>query len=272
MLSKGAFEMTVKQSLALRIGLDCVLIAICATLFSKNVISLMYHEMVGLVLLILFVVHVVFNRKWVSRVFSGKVKTGRSKVTLVVNALLILSWICVMVTGVLVSKKLFPFQISSLNPLHFFSAALALVMTGIHFGLHWNYFWGWMGKRIRIPKVVAVILCVVILAFGSYRVVTSSFSRWVVAPFTSHEDHGERGERQTAIETDGQREGEITDQASDRESGNAAAQGQHDSHGQQPFSLANLLYTIATCFSILFLFAAITHGVENWMFLKKGKA
>ena len=36
MLSKGAFEMTVKQSLALRIGLDCALIAICATLFSKN--------------------------------------------------------------------------------------------------------------------------------------------------------------------------------------------------------------------------------------------
>ena len=177
-----------------------------------------------------------------------------------------------MVTGVLVSKKLFPFQISSLNPLHFFSAALALVMTGIHFGLHWNYFWGWMGKRIRIPKVVAVILCIVILAFGGYRVVTSSFSRWVVAPFTSHEDHGERGERQTAIETDGQREGEITDQTSDRESGNAAAQGQHGSHGQQPFSLANLLYTIATWFSILFLFAAITHGVENWMFLKKGKA
>ena len=54
MLSKGALEMTVKQSLALRIGLDCVLIAICATLFSKNVISLMYHEVVGLVLLILF--------------------------------------------------------------------------------------------------------------------------------------------------------------------------------------------------------------------------
>ena len=36
MLSKGAFEMTAKQSLALRIGLDCALITICATLFSKN--------------------------------------------------------------------------------------------------------------------------------------------------------------------------------------------------------------------------------------------
>jgi hypothetical protein len=264
--------MTTKQSLALRIGLDCVLIAICATLFSKNVISLMYHEVVGLVLLILFVVHVVFNRKWVSRVFSGKMRTGRSKATLVVNGLLILSWICVMMTGVLVSKKLFPFQISSLNPLHFFSAALALVMTGIHFGLHWNYFWGWMGKRIRLPKVIAMILCVVILAFGGYRVVTSSFGRWVVAPFTAHEEHGERGERQIdAIETDGQPEGEMAGQASDLESSNAATRGQRGSHGQQPFSVANLLYTIATWFSILFLFAAITHEVENRVFLKKGK-
>ena len=118
-----------------------------------------------------------------------------------------------------------------------------------------------------------MILCVVILAFGGYRVVTSSFGRWVVAPFTAHEEHGERGERQiAAMETDGQREGELTGEASDRESGNAAAQGQRGSHGQQPFSLANLLYTIATWFSILFLFAAITHGVENWVFLKKGKA
>ena len=265
--------MTAKQSLALRIGLDCALISICATLFSKNVISLMYHEVVGLVLLILFVVHVVFNRKWVSRVFSGKMKTGRSKATLVVNGLLILSWLVVMVTGVLVSKKLFPFQVSSLNPLHFFSAALALVMTGIHFGLHWNYFWGWIGKRIRLPKVVAVILCVVILAFGGYRVVTSSFGRWIVAPFTAHEEHGDRGERQiAATEMDGQREGEMTSQAPDQEGGNAAAQGQRGSHGQQPFSLANLLYTIATWFSILFLFAAITHGIENLVFLKRGKA
>ena len=264
--------MTAKQSLALRIGLDCVLIAVCATLFSKNVISLMYHEAVGLVLLILFAVHVIFNRKWVSRAISGKMKTGRSKAALAVNALLILSWTAVMVTGILVSKKLFPFQISSLNPLHFFSAALALVMTGIHFGLHWNYFWSWMGKRIKLPKAVAVILCVVILAFGGYRAVTSSFGRWVIAPFSAHEEHGERGERQTAeAETDEPHEGEMTDPMIDREGGAGAAQGQRGSHGQQPFSLTNLLYTIATWFSILFLFAAITHGVERRVLLNKAK-
>ena len=247
--------MTAKKTLTLRIALDCILISVCATLFSKNVISLMYHEVVGLVLFLLFIVHVVFNRKWLGRVFSGKKQTGRSRAMVVVNALLALSWMGVIVTGVLVSKKLFPFQISSLNPLHFFFAALALVMTGIHVGLHWNYFWGWMGKRVPVPRVVAVILCVVIIAFGGYRLVTSSFGRWVVAPFTAREEHGQRS---AAGEAAGQREGEMTD----GEGRTEAAQPQRGSHGQQPFSLTNLLYTVATWFSILFLFAAATHGVE----------
>ena len=73
--------------------LDCVLIAICATLFSKNVISLMYREVAGLVLLILLVVHAVFNRKRMSRVFRGRIKAGKSKATLVVNALPALSFV-----------------------------------------------------------------------------------------------------------------------------------------------------------------------------------
>ena len=73
--------MTAKKTLALRIALDCVLIAICATIFSKNVISLMYHEVVGLALLVLFIVHVVFNRKWLGMVFSRKGHSPRVKAT-----------------------------------------------------------------------------------------------------------------------------------------------------------------------------------------------
>jgi hypothetical protein len=53
------------------------------------------------------------------------------------------------------------------------------MMPGIHFGLRWNYFWGWLRKRIRRHKVIAVILCVVILGFDGYRVFTSSFGPWI---------------------------------------------------------------------------------------------
>lgn len=253
--------MTAKKTLALRIALDCVLIAICATIFSKNVISLMYHEVVGLALLVLFIVHVVFNRKWLGMVFSRKGHSPRVKATVVINVLLALSWLGVLVTGILVSKKLFGFQISSLNPLHFFFAAIALVMTGVHFGLHWNYFWGWLGKRVHIPRAVTAVLLAAILIFGGYRLVTSSFGRWIVAPFTPHEEHGQRTEQQVqASDAEGQPSGEGAER-SGRTEGEGQSSGQRSSHGQQPFSVANLLYTIATWFSVLMLFAAATHGI-----------
>ena len=56
---------------AKKIVLDIVMILVIASIYSKNVISLMYHEVMGLVLLMLFVIHVVFNRSFISRVTPG---------------------------------------------------------------------------------------------------------------------------------------------------------------------------------------------------------
>ena len=70
--------MSTKKSILPRIVLDCVLIAVLITLFSKNVVSLMYHEVVGLIILGLFLIHIVFNRKWVGAVAS---KLSRRKLT-----------------------------------------------------------------------------------------------------------------------------------------------------------------------------------------------
>lgn len=247
--------MPTRKSILPRIVLDCVLIVVLVTLYSKNVISLMFHEVVGLIILGLFLIHIVFNRKWIGAVVSklskGKV-TGKSRVMMIVNALLVISWAAVFVTGILVSKKVFPFEISSLNPWHFFSAALALVFTGIHFGLHWNYFWGFLGKRVHLPRVIAVVLCFALIGFGAYSLVTSSFGRWMAVPFTPHEEHG--GNRTRFAESVESAEGENVS-APD-------AMPAQRSHGQEPFSLANFLKVVATWFSVLFLFAACAHGVE----------
>ncbi len=247
--------MSTKKSVVPRIVLDCVLIAVLITLFSKNVVSLMYHEVVGLIILGLFLIHIVFNRKWIGAVASmlsrGKL-TGKSRAMMIVNALLVFSWLAVFVTGVLVSKKVFFFEISSLNPWHFFSSALALVFTGVHFGFHWNYFWGFLAKRIQLPRVIAVVMCVALIGFGAYSLATSSFGRWMAAPFTPHEEHG--GNRGQAAEA--------ANSAEARNGSDEDATPAQRSHGQQSFSFANFVKVIATWFSVLFLFATCTHGVE----------
>lgn len=273
--AEAAAKKTSRTKLACRIALDIVLILVLITLYSKNVISLMYHEVVGLVLFALFGLHLILNRKWIANLFMSKLSKGaKPKIMAVVNALLILSWAAVMVTGILVSKKLFTFQISSLNPIHFFSAALALILTGVHFGLHWQYFWGFLGKRIHIPRVIAISLMVIVILFGCWQTFNSSFARWLSAPFTASSGEHSRGgyqhEEEMSENDVGRNEAENGSIISD-DSETAASSGKNNDmsgnssragHGAQPFSVLNLLKVIATYFSMTFLFAAITRGIE----------
>lgn len=265
-------KQSVKTSTVIRITLDILMILLLITLYSKNVISLMYHELAGIGIFILFFVHLVFNRKWISGLFHRKQKTGKAAKPLIikiVNILLAISWLGVLITGILVSKKLFAIQISSLNPWHFFISALALIITGVHFGLHWKYFWGFLGKRIHLPKIVTVLLTVIVLAFGCWQTVNSSFSSWISAPFTSRgEQHGAWKPEATNNDVIMTSENQAEDKAADAEQPEAAQrQGRGTmpggAHGQQPFSLLNLLNVIASFFSMTFLFAAITHGIER---------
>ena len=61
---------------AKKIALDFVMILVIASIYSKNVVSLMYHEVMGLSLTALFLVHLIFNRSFITkvtpRVFSGR--------------------------------------------------------------------------------------------------------------------------------------------------------------------------------------------------------
>ena len=68
------------RSVAVRIVLDVVMLAFLASLYSKNVISLAYHEAAGLVLLVLIAVHTLLNRRWLTAVahaFSAQMRNGR---------------------------------------------------------------------------------------------------------------------------------------------------------------------------------------------------
>lgn len=268
-----------RSKTACRIVLDIVLILVLITLYSKNVISLMYHEVTGLVLFVLFALHLALNRKWIANLLGSRLGKGaKPRIMAAVNVLLVLSWLTVMVTGILVSKKIFAIQLSSLNPFHFFSSALALIVTGVHFGLHWHYFWGFLGKRIRLPRTVAVVLMVAVILFGCLQTVNSSFPKWISAPFTAGSgEHGAGGHPEKAelsADVSGINETESGGTfAGDSETGHGAEEiagenpvtaeaGSRSSHGQQPFSVLNLLNIIATYFSIVFLFAALTRGTE----------
>lgn len=289
----------------LKIILDIVLIALIATLFSKNAISLAYHETTGLVLFALFVVHLIFNRKWISgvffRIFSGKFPL-RTRITCLINLLLVLSWTMTIVTGILVSKILFPFHLTTpWIPLHFFFAAISLLLTGIHAGLHWTYLRNSLADLFVFPKKIgkgiAIAAMVVVLGFGCYTVAAGSYGQWISAPFSTSQ-HAEGGSAHSTSEsasagtstdetassvegntssgsstssTDSSASSESNStSSSDSTTGSQAASSHGGSaHGQQAFSLTRLLSVMAGTFSLFYLFMTVAAFVSGSMKKKK---
>ena len=173
--------------------LDVIMIAVIATLYSKNMISLAYHEIVGLALCLLFALHIVFNRKWVYAVSRNWHNMNtRTKLNAVIDIMLIVCWVMVMVTGVLISKKIFHFEFSGIwIRLHFFTGAAALILTGIHLALHRNFFAGIFRKRF------AAVIMIVLTLSGLYGITRINMGTWLAAPFIErqHREGGHAGGR-----------------------------------------------------------------------------
>lgn len=251
------------KKLAWRIPLDFVLVVLFTTVFSKNVISLMYHEVVGLGLFTLIILHLFLNSAWIKGVCTkllDKKLPKKTRVTIGVDILLLISFLLIIVTGVLISKKLFGFGMKApWIVIHFFCTALMIVLMGIHIGLHWGYL---RQKLPKLPKMVTLILTVVICTFGIYSMFTSSLGSWFSRPFVKFEGHGgSNGGQEYSQEQQVSEEMAKTDREQGQEG--QMMTGERGGHEQQPFSLMRLLNLIATYFSILFVIGKITNLVDE---------
>lgn len=183
-----------------KIVLDVVILLLLFLMYQKQVISLSFHEIGGLAVCGLFLVHKALNWKWicgVTRKLFSKSMTGRARLSYLVNVLMLLSFLFILISGVLISKTILT-GISvpghTWKAIHYFASALAIILCGIHIGLHRNYIKNVFGKTIRLPKAVAlplsIILLAVVLAYGCYSAATSSFISWLAAPFQESEIDG----------------------------------------------------------------------------------
>lgn len=231
--------------------------------------------------------HLFLNSAWIkgvaSNLFDRKLPK-KTRITVAVDILLLISFFLIIVTGVLISKKLFGFGLKApWIVIHFFCTALMIILMGIHIGLHWGYLKQHLPK---LPKAVALVMTVVICAFGVYSMFTSSFGSWLSRPFVKFEGHGEP---QNGAEWQSNEMGELGEDAAqgevpqwtDAQRGKAEQGGatqseagmqegaRHGGHEQQPFSLTRLLALTGTYFSILFTIGKATNIVDTSVRKKK---
>ena len=257
--------------------LDVCMLSLLVLMYQKRVISMHFHEVGGLVLFGLFLLHNGLNWKWVKAVSVKVFQRGlplRSSVCWLIDALLFLAIAATIVTGLLMAKTL-PTAVQGaylVKPWHYFAGASALILTGIHLGLHGKYLHSVLLSKLPLPqraaKVIGSVCLSLALVFGAYSLTASHFSTWLSGPFqvstvvspnhqASSDTHVENGEHMGG-KHDGAGKG----------GGQGLGMGKNAQGGalQQP-SVQNVLLTAATYVSITAVFAFLTVVLEKVLLL-----
>ena len=144
----------------IKISLDIVMTLVFVLLYNKGVISgISFHEIAGLCIGGVFVVHIALNWRWVKQVTINIMKKKmalKTRIGYVVDLLLLCSIVYIIISGIMISKILFP-NINVGNEMFFKSTHIsisyaALLLIGIHLGLHWDWVMNTFKKIFKIVR------------------------------------------------------------------------------------------------------------------------
>jgi hypothetical protein len=259
--------------------LDLLMLIILLLMYSKMSISMTFHEIGGLAVCGLFLIHMGVNSNWISgvtkKLFSKNIPT-KTKIGYVVNVLFLLSIALIAISGIMISKIVFK-SISSPDmiwkQIHYFSSAVSLILLGVHVGLHREFIATMVRKMIHLPALIAkpiyILLIVGITAFGCYSAATSNVSRWISLPFTAS---GINTSGQHASFSQGE-EFKIRPQGNHSESNQSYRNGNGQQNGKgvrdSGFDIGRAGSVIGIYGSISFIFAVLTSVIERLLKRKR---
>lgn len=147
-----------------KIILDILTIIIMIILMDNTITGVPIHEILGISILILFLIHKIFNWAWIKNItlnlFSKKTPI-KTKIMYFLDFLLLVLIILNTLSGIFISQTLFTYlnaqNISLWSHLHHFFAYSFLVVIAIHLGLHWQYIMNIFKKILKIQKTNIII-------------------------------------------------------------------------------------------------------------------
>lgn len=143
-----------------KIFFDIILSILFIFLMNVATTGLFLHEVLGIIIFLLFIIHKIFNFDWINqvgkRIFSPKLNKN-NKIKFYVDVLLLIAITICSLSGVFISKFLFSyFNLENQSfwfDVHSLSAYLSLALISIHIGLHWQMIMYAFRKMFRIKKV-----------------------------------------------------------------------------------------------------------------------
>lgn len=134
------------------------------------------HEWLGVAMFVLLVIHHVLNINWIKNIGKSKYTAFRMVQTVLV-ALVLLTMLGSMISGIILSKHVFDFlSINSghaiARTVHMLCGYWGFIFMSLHLGLHWNMVVAMAGKISMFQKKTAIrisrVLAVFIAGYGAY--------------------------------------------------------------------------------------------------------
>ena len=159
-----------------KIYLDATIFVLFILVMSFHFLPRILHEILGLAMAAAVFLHLVLNRYWIFSLVRGN-RTSRKKFSVLINFLLLASFLVTLVTGFFISNYVFDGVVSlelrrnvTIHILHHSASYLMMILIGVHLGLHWQEIWGKIIRRFGLRKkvlsyrifcrlVVSVLIC-----------------------------------------------------------------------------------------------------------------
>jgi hypothetical protein len=273
--------------------IDLIMAVMFFLFFNSGVFGgLAYHEIAGLVFAVIFFTHILLNVNWVKNVtikIFDRNLPWKTRGNYALNLLLLLLMSFVIFSGIIISRVVFPNihlgNESWFRTAHITFSFLALIVVGIHVGIHWHWVVTVFQKMFRFKSekkwlgYAAKIAVAVILIFGVYEIQHTGFVSQVAnagsllsgsssGTMAEHGDFNSGGGQKPAF-ANGQRpnvaNGEKTGSPDGQRHDGNQISGGHDGGG------ASALNVIMTYSAIMAVFVVISYWIRKWLLRNRRK-
>lgn len=157
---------------ALKRCVDLLMTVSLLLLMSYSLIGETVHEWIGMGMFLLFILHLVLNRKWIGGLGKGRCSAYRVLQTTLV-ALCFLAMIGSMTSGIILSRHVFSaLRIRGLSAIarqvHMTCAFWGFVFMSLHLGLHWNMILNAASRTAIVKAPIFRVLGWLTAIYGAY--------------------------------------------------------------------------------------------------------
>ncbi len=179
----------------IRLVIDLSMTVLMLVAMAYQITGNTIHEVVGVILFLLFIAHNILNRRWYKTIFKGKHNVQR-KLSIAVNLLFLVSMTVVIISSVPISRDIFAFlpiyNDMILLQIHVMTSYWGFIFMAVHIGMSWgtiiNSVRNMTGitSTTRIRTIALRVIAVLIVVYG----VQTSFERDMLSRLTIYNPFG----------------------------------------------------------------------------------